>query len=67
MNGLVIVRGDVYFARKKAKSAYDDDAGFTWSSELQAARVYQTMDSACRAANKCGGTVYILKDGRVVK
>lgn len=67
MNGLVVRRGKEFLARKSAKSAYDDENGISWSTEQQAARVYANHDSACRAARKVGGTVRMLKNGRVVE
>ena len=65
MNGMVIRRGQEYFAKKKAKSAWDDEHGFSWSSELQAARVYREYATAYRAARKVGGTIRVMKNGRV--
>ena len=67
MSGLIVKRGTEYLARKNAKSTYADDCGWCWSAELQAARVYQNHESACRAARRVGGTVRMLKDGRVVE
>lgn len=67
MNGLVVKRGTEYLARKQCRSAYADDDGFNWSEELQAARVYQNHETACRAARRVGGTVRMMKDGRVVE
>lgn len=67
MNGLVIRRGKEYLARKTCKSTYADENGHNWSTELQAARVYMNHDTACRAARRVGGTVHMLKDGRVVE
>ena len=66
MNGLIVRRGKEYLARKNAKSTYCDDRGWCWSEEVQAARVYQNHDTACRLARRVGGTVRMLKDGRVV-
>ena len=67
MNGLIVKRGTEYLARKNAKSTYSDERGWCWSAEVQAARIYQNHDSACRAAWKVGGVVRVLKDGRVVE
>ena len=67
MNGLVVKRGTEYLARKQCKSTYTDENGYNWSAEVQAARVYQNHDTACRAARRVGGTVRMMKDGRVVE
>lgn len=67
MNGLVIKRGEIYLARKSAKSARPDAGGIFWSRELQAARVYQNHDTACRVARRVDGTVRMMKEGRVVE
>lgn len=64
MNGLVVKRGEVYLARKGTRSARPDASGIFWSKELQAARVFQTHDAACRAARKFGGVVRLLREGR---
>lgn len=65
MNGLVVKRGEVFLARKGCRSAKPDAGGIFWSRELQAARVFQTHDAACRAARKFGGVVRLMRDGRV--
>jgi hypothetical protein len=67
MNGLIIKRGDKYLARKGCKSAKPDASGNFWSKELQAARVFQDHEHACRAARKFGGVVKLKKDGRVTE
>jgi hypothetical protein len=67
MDGFIVRRGKEYLARKNCKSTYADDCGWCWSTELQAARVYANHVSACRAARKVGGTVRMLKNGRVVE
>ena len=64
MNGLVVKRGEVYLARKGCKSARPDASGNFWSKELQAAKVFQTHDMACRAARKFGGVVKLMREGR---
>lgn len=64
MNGLVVRRGEYFLARKGTKSAKPDDSGIYWSRELQAARVFMTHDSACRAARKFGGVVRLMRNGR---
>ena len=64
MNGLIIKRGDKYMARKGCKSARPDASGVFWSAEIQAARVFQDHEHACRAARKYGGVVRLMKDGR---
>lgn len=64
MNGLVVRRGEYFLARKGTKSARPDASGNFWSKELQAARVFQTHDAACRAARKFGGVVRLMRDGK---
>ena len=64
MNGLIVKRGEVYLARKGTRSARPDADGVFWSKELQAARIFQTHDRACRAARKFGGVVRLLRDGK---
>ena len=64
MNGLIVKRGDRYLARKGCRSAKPDAGGIFWSRELQAARVFATHDAACRAANKFGGVVKLLREGK---
>lgn len=64
MNGLVVKRGEVYLARKGTRSARPDASGIFWSKEIQAARVFQNHDAACRAARKFGGVVRLLREGR---
>ena len=66
MNGLVVKRGESYLARKGTKSARPDASGNFWSRELQAARVFQTHDAACRAAKKFGGVVRLMRDGKTM-
>ena len=65
MNGLIVKRGTEYLARKNAKSTYSDERGWCWSAEVQAARIYQNHDTACRAARQVGGVVRMMKNGRV--
>ena len=65
MNGLVVLRGGTYLARKGTKSARPDASGIFWTAELQAARVFMTHDAACRAARIFGGVVRLMKKGRV--
>ena len=67
MNGLVVKRGTEYLARKQCKSTYTDENWYNWSAEVQEARVYQNHETACRAARRVGGTVRMMKDGRVVE
>ena len=67
MNGLIVKRGTEYLARKNAKSTYSDDMGWCWSEELQAARIYKTFEKAKKAAQRVGGIVRMMKDGRVVE
>ena len=67
MNGLVVKRGDAYLARKGCKSAKPDAGGIFWSKELQAARVFQTHDAACRAARKFGGIVKLMREGKAAE
>ena len=67
MNGLIIKRGDKYLARKGCRSARPDEGGIFWSTELQAARVFQTHDAACRAARKFGGIVKLMREGKAVE
>ena len=64
MKGMVVKRGEVYLARKGTKSARPDGGGIFWSKEVQAARVFQTHDAACRAARKFGGVVRLMRNGR---
>ena len=66
-NGLIVKRGENYLARGRTKSAWTDESGKCWSREIQAARVFTDHDRACREARRCGGTVRIMKDGRVEK
>ena len=66
MNGLVVKRGESYLARKGTKSARPDAGGIFWSKEVQAARVFQTHDAACRAAKKFGGVVRLMRDGKTL-
>ena len=67
MNGLVVKRGDAYLARKGCKSAKPDAGGIFWSKELQAARVFKTHDTACRAARKFGGIVKLMREGKAAE
>lgn len=67
MNGLVVRRGELFLARKGTKSARPDADGSFWSRELQAARVFQNHDAACRAARKFGGVVRLMRNGRTVE
>ena len=67
MNGLVVLRAGKYLARKGTKSARPDASGIFWSAELQAARVFQTHDAACRAARKFGGVVRLMKNGKAAE
>ncbi|MBR6442712.1 MAG: hypothetical protein IKS46_03405 [Clostridia bacterium] len=67
MNGIIVKREEFFLARISAKSAFRDEKGNIWSRELQAARVFQNHDVACRVARHCGGAVRMLKDGRVVE
>ena len=64
MNGLVVKRGEKYLARKGCKSARPDASGNFWSTELQAAKVFQNHDMAVRAARKFGGIVKLMRNGR---
>lgn len=65
MDGFIVRRGTEYLARKTCKSTYADDCGWCWSTELQAARIYQEQRSAMMAARRVGGLVRRMKDGRV--
>lgn len=67
MNGLVVLRGGKYLARKGTKSVRPDASGIFRSAELQAARVFQTHDAACRAARKFGGVVRLMKNGKAAE
>ena len=64
MNGLVVRRGEYFLARKGTKSAKPDASGNYWSAEIQAARVFNNHDAACRAARKFGGVVKLMRGGR---
>ena len=66
MNGLLIKRGDRYLARKGCKSARPDARGNFWSAEIQAARVFNNHEVACRAARKFGGVVKLMREGKAV-
>lgn len=66
-NGFIVRRGMEYLARKSCKSTYADDCGWCWSAEVQAARIYREQRSAEMAAQRVGGTVRMMKDGRVVE
>lgn len=65
MNGLVVRRGGFYVARIGTKSMFYDKQGNIWSKELQAARVFRDERMACREAQRVGGVVKEMKDGRV--
>ena len=67
MNGLIVRRGKEYLARKNCRSTYADDCGWCWSAEVQAARIYREQRSAEMAARRVGGTVRMMKDGRMVE
>ena len=64
MNGLIVKRGDKYLARKGCRSAKPDASGIFWSREMQAARVFVSHDTACRAARKFGGMVKLMREGK---
>lgn len=64
-DGFIVRRGKEYLARKNCKSTYADDCGWCWSEELQAARIYREQRSAEMAARRVGGTVRMMKNGRV--
>ena len=64
MNGIVIRRGKEYLARKSKKARMDED-GMYWSGDSQKARIYMDYDKACRTANRIGGTVELMQNGRV--
>ena len=66
MNGLIIKRGDKYLARKGCRSAKPDASGNLWSAEIQAARVFNNHEVACRAARKFGGVVKLMREGKAV-
>lgn len=65
MNGLVVQRGELFVARLSPKSSFYDERGNLWSRELQAARVFLRDDMARWEAQRVGGTVRTLKDGRL--
>lgn len=65
MDGFIVRRGKEYLARKNCKSTYADDCGWCWSAEQQAARIYREQRSAEMAARRVGGTVRMMKNGRV--
>ena len=64
MNCYVVKRGDKYLARKGTKSA-TCDGWYEWSTESQAARTYRNIEQAYRKAKEVGGTVRIMRNGRV--
>ena len=64
MNGLVIKRGTEYLARKGKKVRMDPD-GSCWSADIQKARVFANHDHACRSAERVGGTVRIMTNGKI--
>ena len=66
MNGLIIKRGDRYLARKGCRSAKPDASRNFWSAEIQAARVFNNHEVACRAARKFGGVVKLMREGKAV-
>lgn len=65
MNGLVVQRGDLFVSRISAKSTFQDKRGNLWSKELQAARVFLNDKVAKSEADRIGGTVRRMKDGRL--
>ena len=65
MDGYIVRRGQEYLERKNCKSTYADDCGWCWSAEQQAARIYREHRRAEMAARRVGGTVRMMKNGRV--
>ena len=65
-NGLIVKRG-VEFLARKGKKVRIDEAGYSWSDDIQKARVFMDHDHACKAERLAGGVVKTMKDGRAVE
>ena len=63
-NGLIVKRG-VEFLSRKGKKVRIDEAGYSWSEDIQKARIFVDFDHACKAARLTGGVVRIMKDGKI--